>query len=292
MITPRRLLSRRLDADDSCGHPAAFGSSLSDEGPDPVCGCSQPVATPISSPTRNGSRSTMTAALGFLAASLSISNVWPQVWRSCRHGRTSGLSSASSWFAVALNLSWLTFALLIGDPAQVLTHVVVGVGNTAVLVSLVRNRPDLRDRGTLVRTAAGPVALVALAAGSAVAVTVLGADRAAVATVLGAVITTVGVAAAVPQPLSLLTDRTQDLSGLSPARWWLGAGSGSMWVTYGWLSGQSITWLTSGFGLCCALVICGVLVVRRPAASGPAPVRVRPVGIRLALAPAALRPAA
>jgi hypothetical protein len=30
----------------------------------------------------------MIAAFGFLAAALSIAVIWPQAWRSCRHGRT------------------------------------------------------------------------------------------------------------------------------------------------------------------------------------------------------------
>jgi uncharacterized protein with PQ loop repeat len=78
----------------------------------------------------------MIAVLGFLAAALSISVIWPQVWLSCRHGRTLGLSPTSSWLGVALNLCWLSFGLLTGDLAQVLTHAVVGAGNTAVLAAL------------------------------------------------------------------------------------------------------------------------------------------------------------
>src|SRR3712207_8184430 len=50
--------------------------------------------------SRTELRSTMIAVLGFSAAALSISNIWPQVWRSCRHGRTLGLSPTSSWLAV------------------------------------------------------------------------------------------------------------------------------------------------------------------------------------------------
>src|SRR3954464_12560447 len=97
----------------------------------------------------------MIAAFGFLAAALSISNIWPQVWRSCRLGRTQGLSPTSSWLAVALNLCWLTFGVLLPEPAQIATHAVVGTGNSAVLVALLIARPQLRSRPVLVRTAAG-----------------------------------------------------------------------------------------------------------------------------------------
>jgi hypothetical protein len=82
---------------------------------------------------------------------------------------------------------------------------------------------------------------------------------------LGSVISLVAVAAGLPQPLSLLLDRDQDVSGLSPARWRLGAGSCATWVSYGWLIEQPMVYLSAGFGLVCAVVICAVLHVRRTA---------------------------
>ena len=205
----------------------------------------------------------MIAALGFFAAALSIAVVWPQVWLSCRHGRTLGLSPTASWLGVALNLCWLTFGLLIGDPAQILTNAVVGAGNAAVLVALLIARPELCSPQMLLRTALGAAGLVALAAGSLTAVALLGADRAAVGMALGSVISLVAVAAGLPQPLSLLLDRDQDVSGLSPARWRLGAGSCASWVSYGWLIEQPMVYLSAGFGLCCALVMCAILRARR-----------------------------
>jgi uncharacterized protein with PQ loop repeat len=218
----------------------------------------------------------MIAALGFFAAALSIAVVWPQVWLSCRHGRTLGLSPTASWLGVALNLCWLTFGLLIGDPAQILTNAVVGAGNAAVLVALLIARPELRSPQVLLRTALGAAGLVALAAGSLTAVALLGADRAAVGMALGSVISLVAVAAGLPQPLSLLLDRDQDVSGLSPARWRLGAGSCASWVSYGWLIEQPMVYLSAGFGLCCALVMCAVLHVRRTPQQAGVPADVRP----------------
>lgn len=204
----------------------------------------------------------MIAALGFLAAALSISVTWPQVWRSCRLGRTLGLSPTGSWLAVALNLCWLTFGVLIGDSAQILTNAVVGVGNTAVLAALLMAQPQLRSRRMLLRTAPGAAGLAALAAGSVAGVALLGADPAAVAVTLSSIIGLIGAAAALPQPLSVLRNRTQDMSGLSPARWRLGAGSCASWVSYGWLIDQPSIWLSAGFGLCCALVMCVTLRTR------------------------------
>src|SRR3954453_726047 len=141
-------------------------------------------------------RPTMTAALGFLAAALSISVVWPQVWRSCRHGRTRGLSPTGTWLGVGLNLCWLTFGILIGDPAQIATNVVVGAANTAVLVSVLVTQPHLRSSRMLLRTGTGALGLAALAAVSMLAVILHDAQPADVEATLGPVISVIGALAA------------------------------------------------------------------------------------------------
>ena len=56
----------------------------------------------------------MPGVLGVLAATLSISLIWPQVWLCCRRRRTSGLSPTATFLGVALNLSWLAFGALTG----------------------------------------------------------------------------------------------------------------------------------------------------------------------------------
>jgi uncharacterized protein with PQ loop repeat len=219
----------------------------------------------------------MIVALGFLAAAFSIALIWPQVWLSCRHRRTLGLSPTTSWLGVALNLSWLTFGLLIGDPAQIVTNAVVGTGNTAVLAALLLSQPDLREKRMVLRTAAGAAALATLAAGSLVSVAVLGAEPTAVAAAFGSVTSLVGVLAALPQLLSILVDRSQDLSGMSPARWYLGAGAAATWTTYGWLNHQPNVWLGAGFGLVCAVVTCAVLRSRRTVVPSDGFAELRPV---------------
>jgi uncharacterized protein with PQ loop repeat len=229
----------------------------------------------------------MTAVLGFFAATLSITLIWPQVWLSCRHRRTLGLSPTSSWLAISLNLCWLTFGILIGDPAQVVTNAVVGVGNSALLAALLITQPHLRSRRMLLRTAPGAACLATLAAASMGSVAILGAEPATVAAVLGSVISLVGAAAALPQPLSLLRDRAQDLSGLSPTRWRLGAGSCVSWATYGWLNNQPMVYLSAGVGLCCAVVVCTVLQSRRTAPAGGTFAALRPARPRAVLAAAA-----
>jgi hypothetical protein len=105
-------------------------------------------------------------------------------------------------------------------------------------------------------------ALAALAVGSAATVTLLGVAASSVATPLGSVVTLVGMAAALPQLLGILFDRNRDLSGMSPARWYLGAASCTCWVSHGWLLHQPTMWLSAGFGLACAVATCMVLRTR------------------------------
>ncbi|RBY98032.1 hypothetical protein DQ237_03840 [Blastococcus sp. TF02-8] len=220
----------------------------------------------------------MSAALGVLASTFSIALVWPQVWLSCRHRRTLGMSPTSTWLAVALNFCWLTFGVLTGDPAQIVTNAVVGAANTALLLALLLTQPQQRARGALLRTASGAVCLVSFAAGSAGVVALLGVDAAVIAGPLGATASLVGAAACLPQPLSLLRDRSQDVSGLSPARWVMGAGSTAAWTAYGLSLGQPAVWMSAAVGLACALVVCGVVLdprARRSTAAVPVPLQRR-----------------
>jgi hypothetical protein len=70
---------------------------------------------------------------------------------------------------------------------------------------------------------------------------------------------------AIPQPLSLLRDRGQDLAGLSPLRWWLAAAACASWGGYGLLAGRPAVWLSALVGLGSALVVCWVLIADRSA---------------------------
>jgi uncharacterized protein with PQ loop repeat len=205
----------------------------------------------------------MPGHLGFLAASLSIALIWPQVWLCCRHRRTDGLSPTASFLSVALNFSWLTFGLLSGDAAQSVSNAVVGVGNTAVLVALLVTQPRLRVPQVLARTAGLAAALVAFGIGGIASMVFLGTSAAVVAGALGTLASVAGAASACVQPVSLLRNRAQDLSGISRTRWWLSAGASSSWICYGWLECRPAVWASAAVGLGCAVVVCTLLVARR-----------------------------
>lgn len=205
----------------------------------------------------------MPALLGALAAAFSIALIWPQVWLSVRHRRTSGLSATSCWLGASLNVCWLLYGLLLHDRAQVATNAVVGAANVAILAALLATTPALRTRRALRSTAWSAVALLAVAATAVAAVKVFHAAPAAAGAALGVVISIVGAASAIPQPLSLLRDRAQDLSGLSPARWWLTVASCAAWVSYGAVNHQPAVWGSASIGLLGAITVCAVLTAAR-----------------------------
>jgi uncharacterized protein with PQ loop repeat len=215
----------------------------------------------------------LSSALGCLGATLSMTLPWPQVWRSCIGRRTTGLSAAACWLGVAMPVGWITYGLLIGDRLQVVSNSVTGLAGFAVLAALLVTQPSLRSRRVLATSAAGAI-VVLTAAGAAAS---FGGPSAA--SVLGGVLAVTAILAAIPQPLSLLRDRTQDLSGLSPLRWRLAAGACASWFAYGLATAQPGVWLSASAGLASALIVCVTMSLRRSAAAPP-------VGVAPAAAPA------
>ena len=232
----------------------------------------------------------LASALGCLGAALSMSLSWPQVWRSCVRRRTTGLSATACWLGVAMPIGWITYGLLIGDRLQVLTNSVTGGTGVAVLVALLLARMDLRSGRKLLVTAAGAAGVLAAAGLSAAAAALPGLDAREAAGALGAVLAVTSVLSAIPQPVSLLRDRAQDLSGLSPLRWRLAAGACASWLSYGVVTGQPAVWLSASVGLVSALIICVVLVLPAPAAVAVATPPAAPAPVPAPVVPPVARP--
>jgi uncharacterized protein with PQ loop repeat len=205
------------------------------------------------------------ALLGWFGAALSIALPWPQVWRSVARGRTKGLSATACWQGTAMPVGWITYGLLSGEIVQVVTNSVTGLAGLAVLVTVLVKESDLRTGRKLLISAAGAAGVLTAAAASvAVArLTPLGGTRAVA--FLGAVLAFTAILGAIPQPLALLRDRSQDLAGLSPLRWWLAAAACASWCTYGLATGQLAVWSSALVGLASALIVCWVLVTDRRA---------------------------
>jgi uncharacterized protein with PQ loop repeat len=216
------------------------------------------------------------ALLGWLGAALSIALPWPQVWRSVVRGRTTGLSATACWQGAAMPVGWITYGLLTGETVQVVTNTVTGLAGLAVLVMVLVKQGELRTRRSLTISAGGAAAVLTAAAVSATTGLLTGVGSARAAGCLGAVLACTAILGAIPQPLSLLRDREQDLAGLSPARWWLAAGACSSWSGYGLATGQPAVWLSALVGLGSALIVCWVLVADRRARTVVATPVIRP----------------
>lgn len=196
--------------------------------------------------------------LGWLASACSMALLWPQIWTSCVRRRTAGLSATATWLGVALPVGWVVYGLLIGDRVQVVTNSVAAVAGVAVLVALLVTQPAMRGRGAVAGAGlAGSLLLVT--AGAAGAATLPGVGGTAAGSALGAVLTVAVVVANVPQPLALLRDRTQDLSGVSAPRWALSAAANLCWTGYAYGVSQPAVLLCGLTGLVGSLLVCWVL---------------------------------
>ena len=215
-----------------------------------------------------------TALLGWFGAALSIALPWPQVWRSVARGRTKGLSATACWQGTAMPVGWITYGLLSGETVQVVTNAVTGLAGLAVLVTVLVKESELRTGRKLLVSAAGAAGVLSAAAGSAIAAGLTGIGGARAAVFLGAVLAFTAILGAIPQPLALLRDRTQDLAGLSPLRWWLAAAACGSWCAYGLVTGQLAVWLSALVGLGSALIVCWVLLADRRSRTAAAAVPV------------------
>ncbi|WP_275979967.1 SemiSWEET transporter [Couchioplanes caeruleus] len=213
-----------------------------------------------------------TALLGWFGAALSMSLPWPQVYRSCIQGRTGGLSATACWLGLAMPVGWITYGLLSGETVQVVTNTVNGAAGLGVLAVVLWRRDDLRTGRKLLVTASGAAGVLAAVVVSVAVAALTDATGAHVAAVLGLILAGTSFVSAIPQPLSLLRDRTQDLSGLSPLRWRLAAGACASWMTYGLTTGQTAVWLSAVVGLTSALIVCSILFLAGRTAPAAAPV--------------------
>ncbi|WP_433826660.1 SemiSWEET transporter [Actinoplanes sp. CA-015351] len=206
----------------------------------------------------------LTHVFGIIGAALSMSIAWPQVYRSCVRRRTSGLSATACMLGVAMPAGWVTYGLLINDSFQVVTNTVSSSTGLAILVALLVTQPHLRSGRALLTSAgmAGGVLLAIVAIAALAALPQISGPAAAA--MLGTVLASVSFVSAIPQPLALLRNRTQDLSGISPLRWRLAAGACASWLAYGLGAGQPAVWASALVGLASALVVNGVLIARRP----------------------------
>ena len=212
----------------------------------------------------------LTHVFGLLGAALSMSIAWPQVYRSCVRRRTGGLSATACMLGVAMPLGWVTYGLLIGDRFQVVTNTVSASTGLAILIALLATRPATRAGRALLASAGAAAGVLLLVLGIAASAALPQVSGPRAAAMLGTALAVISFISAVPQPLALLRDRNQDISGLSPMRWTLAASACGSWFVYGLGVGQPAVWASALVGLTSALIVCGVLFTRRGGALVPA----------------------
>jgi uncharacterized protein with PQ loop repeat len=209
----------------------------------------------------------LTHALGVLGATLSMTLPWPQVIKACVQRRTTGLSGTASALGAALPVGWITYGWLSGVQLQIVTNVVTGTAGLAILVALLVTQPSMRSGRALRLKAAAAALVVAPVLLSGLAMALPGIRASYVASLLGLVLAGVSVIAAVPQPLALLRDPHQELSGLSLARWRMTVAATASWLIYGVSTAQPAVWASAAVGLASALIVCTFLHLRRERSS-------------------------
>lgn len=184
---------------------------------------------------------------------------WPQVWVSCVRRRTAGLSPMTTLLGPALNVTWLSYGLLIDDPLQVVVNALMGVGNLAVLAALLwSHRAAISSRALI-----APGVLVAGVATAWILVTAGVAAAPAAGAVVGAAGAVFGAISVIPQPMELLRRPDQDISGVSVGRYALAAVSGALWLTHGTIGGDVAVIGSATLGMTSAMVVLACVAASR-----------------------------
>lgn len=203
-------------------------------------------------------------------AALSVGPLLPQVWRCWGLRRSAGLTLTGAWLGPLTCLTWLGYGALHGDATLITINVVCGLLSTSVLVAILTQQPGATRRPVLARTAALPLA------GMAVVVGFLAGSRAQLIpvatthTVLATLAVGLAALANLSQPVKLtamllgagLACGQCNISGISALRFQLGIVGALVWLTHGALHGQRATMLSSALaGLCCVVVLLCMRVI-------------------------------
>lgn len=205
-------------------------------------------------------RADVVSLLALVATVLAVAVVLPQVWRTCRYGRTGGIALGHVWLAVVTSVAWVQFGLHTGAAGAAASSAVTGAVNAVLLVGLARALPGVVSR---------QAALVVPAAGAWLAAHGLLLAAGEVATV-GALTAAGSVVAALPQVVLMLRRPDLDLSGVSALSWQLGAVTHACWVGYWVLLGETLLVVPPGVGLAAAVTVLALLANARGGRRHPA----------------------
>jgi uncharacterized protein with PQ loop repeat len=187
--------------------------------------------------------SSLVPVLGLVAASIGVVTGVPQIVRLVRSPDASGLSYSSAILGVLSAATWLSYGILLMDPAQLVGNV-PGLACAVITTVLAARRLGLSLR-TAVLAVAGwtPIAVTAYLLGGTVA--------------LGSTATVVSLVKMVPQVRTVL--RREPLNGLAPSAFVLTQVSATLWTVYGAAMGQPSVVVCSAV----TAVLAGVVLSRR-----------------------------
>lgn len=149
---------------------------------------------------------------------LSLSFIWPQVWRTVRHDTTHGISAFSVVHGLTGSALWLAYGIAVGRTAVWFSNGSFIVAQSIIISVLLRHQRM-------------PVSLI-VKFGVALAV-VLAAFLPVSAALIGWIATFTSITSLIPQVVHVI--RTDNLHAISIASWLMTVLSASSWMVYGWV---------------------------------------------------------
>ncbi|WP_432571797.1 SemiSWEET family transporter [Kineococcus sp. SYSU DK005] len=183
------------------------------------------------------------SSLGLLAAAIGVVTGVPQIVQLVRSPDASGLSFSSAVLGALGSGTWLTYGLLLMDPAQLVGNV-PGLGCAVVTVVLAARRLGVPLRGAVAAVAAW-APLVAVA------------DLVGGAALVGVLATVVSLVRMLPQVRTAFGSGS--LAGLAPGTYVLTQLSATLWTVYGAATGQPSVVVCSFV----SVLLAGVVLSRR-----------------------------
>lgn len=168
--------------------------------------------------------------VGLLACAAFVAELAPQPLRIWRTRALDGISATGSGVALVTEVGWLVYGVTGGFAVVTITAVAAGC---LKLWQFALTRPHWSTRN-LQRVAAWSLAVAV----------------GALTDTLGIVLVAGLLLGLGPQALAVV--RSPSIAGVSPWRWWLALCSGSLWVTYGLLTGATAVAATGGAGVALA----------------------------------------
>lgn len=181
---------------------------------------------------------TFESILGAWCVVISLSFIWPQVWRVYRHDSTFGLSPTGNAHSVVGSCQWLAYGIVRSSPPMYLSNISF-LTATIMIASKIITHGAMKTRLLLGALALG--AVIALVCGSIEPA------------VLGWAAIVISSTSILPQTLHVI--RTHNLHGISIPSYVLTLMSSSSWMLLGFVSGDLLISAPNFVLIPCALTI-------------------------------------